>query len=455
VELMGHAKSVERFQGSIPARRRVWLVLTLSVFILVALLLRLHVAWERNHESPNELALRLVGDETDYDRLARELLQGSFFHWPGRVPVYPMFIAATYYALGESSPAKLLYVQACVGVMAVPLTYLLARRVLRRIPALAAAGVVAFDDLLVGHAWQMYAEILYTPLLLAALVVLLWAVQTSRPGHFVWAGASMALVTLCRPTTALIPLLLPLMLPRGWSLQQKTKASVVYGLAMMTVIAPWTYHNWRAYHRFLPLSVSVAALWQGSPEFYHLVQRNRGHLDIWANELNPERNGGHDPFTIDGDRYFTRRALQSIRAHPLAYIDYSLRKGAYFWFGNPAAEWGFLAFTWWYDWPTLRQTYPYSWLRLFNMVLARQLPLLALAALVYVGTRRRSQPLLPFVVVCAYFMLVHMLTWAEMRYSGPLHPLLAIFVMAAGTEIFGGRVRRRPSTGTTGGASSS
>jgi len=33
-------------------------------------------------------------------------------------------------------------------------------------------------------------------------------------------------------------------------------------------------------------------------------------------------------------------------------------------------------------------------------------------------------------------MLVHMITWSEMRYSEPLHPLLAIIVIAAGTEGF-------------------
>jgi hypothetical protein len=42
---------------------------------------------------------------------------------------------------------------------------------------------------------------------------------------------------------------------------------------MMAVIAPWTYHNGRTYHRFLPLTVSGGALYKGSPEFYHLTQR--------------------------------------------------------------------------------------------------------------------------------------------------------------------------------------
>ena len=83
---------------------------------------------------------------------AYALLHGSFFQSPVRVPVYPLFIAAIYSVLGERSPAKLLYVQAFVGVAAVPLTYLLARRLTGIIPALVAAGIVALDDSLIDHA---------------------------------------------------------------------------------------------------------------------------------------------------------------------------------------------------------------------------------------------------------------------------------------------------------------
>jgi hypothetical protein len=414
-----------------PASRRGWIVLAVSLLVYVALLLRLHAVGQRLHESATTPAFTLVGDESGYDRLASGLLQGSFFQWPGRPPVYPLFLAATYYALGECSPAKLLYVQACIGAATVPLTYLLARRLTGDIPAVVAAGVVGFDDALIFHTRQMYTEVLYTPLLLITLMALLWGLRTARLQPFAWAGASMAVLTLCRPTTMLLPLLLPLMLPSDWSRKRRAAAFLVYSLAMATVMAPWMYHNWNTYHRFLPVSVSVGALWQGSPEYYHLTQHGRRHLDIWANELNPTRNGGYDPFTIEGDEYFTRRAIQSIRAEPAVYVVYSLKKAAYLWFGNPAAEWAYLHL---FDWQTLRQWYPYSSLQLFNMLSARQLPLLAGVALGFLAIRGRLRPLVPFIVLFAYFMLIHMLTWSETRYSEPLHPLLAIILALAGQE---------------------
>jgi predicted membrane-bound mannosyltransferase len=407
---------------------RTWIALALSVLMLGALLLRLHAVWQRIPEAPEELALHLVGDESGYEEIAYALLQGVFFQSPVRVPVYPMFIAGVYSALGERSMDKLLYVQAFLGVVSIPLTYILARRFTGVIPALAAAGIVAIDDLLIDQARYMYAEIVYTPLLLLALLALLWALQEPRLSRFAVAGASMALVTLCRPTSALLPLVLPLLLPWGWDLKQKLGVCIAFGLAMAAVIAPWTYHNWRTFHRFLPLSISGGALWQGSPEFYHLRERQRNMQDIWANELNPQRNGGHDPHTIEGDRYFTQRGLQSIRAEPMLYAIYSLKKAGHLWVG-----WGYWEM---YDWHMRRSWFSYPPLKVLRILVARQLPVVALAALGFLAIRGRIRPLVPFIAIGAYFTLVHSITWAEMRYSEPLHSVLAIIVVTAASEGF-------------------
>jgi hypothetical protein len=408
-----------------------WIVLTLTLLVLVALGLRLEDAWQRNHQTPGEHSLSLVGDEPEYETLAYSLLEGSFFQRPVRVPVYPMFIAATYLILGERSPERLLYFQAIVGTAAVLLTFFLAKKVTGVVPALAAAGIVALDNSLIDHTGQIYAEILYTPLLLLSLLALLWALETPQPFRFACAGAGMAVVTLCRPTSALIPLLLPFMLPHAWNAKQKMKAFLVYGFAMSAIIAPWTCHNWREYGRFLPLSVSLGAMWQGSPEFYHLAQSGRNHLDIWDKELNPERNGGHDPTTIDGDRHFNRLGIRSIVAEPVAYVEYSLKKAIYLWFGNPAAELTYLDL---FDWEALRDWSSFSRPKLAGMLVAAQMPLVALGAILFLLLRGRLRPLLPFILVCGYFTLIHMITWSETRYSGPLHPLLAIIIVVAAGE---------------------
>jgi hypothetical protein len=414
---------------------RAWIALGLGVLMLGALLLRVHAVWQRVPEAPDEMALHLVGDESGYEGIAYALLQGVFFQSPVRVPVYPMFIAGVYSALGERSMAKLLYVQAFVGVLTIPLTYILARRFTGVIPALVAAGIVAVDDLLIDQARYIYAEIVYTPLLLVALLALLWALQAPRAWRFAVAGASMALITLCRPTSALFALVLPLLLPWGWHLKQKLSVCIAFGLAMTALIAPWTYHNWRTFDRFLPLSISGGALWQGSPAYYHLRERQRNMQDIWANELNPQRNGGHDPHTIEGDRYFTRLGLQSIKAEPMVYLIHSLKKAGYLWVG-----WEYWEM---YDWHMRRSWFSYPPLKVCRILVARQLPMIALVALIFLAVRGRTRPLLPFIALGAYFTLVHSITWAEMRYSEPLHPVLAIIVMTAAVEALALLKRRK------------
>jgi hypothetical protein len=135
------------------------------------------------------------------------------------------------------------------------------------------------------------------------------------------------------------------------------------------------------------------------------------------------------------------------------YVIYSLKKAAYLWLGNPAAEWGYIGL---YDWQTLRQWFPYSLPRLLNMFVARQLPIVALAALLFLAIRKQARPLLPFAIIGAYFTLVHMITWSELRYSEPLHPLLAIILVMAGQEVLtvtgrnktGGCKKQHESSGT-------
>jgi hypothetical protein len=90
-----------------------------------------------------------------------------------------------------------------------------------------------------------------------------------------------------------------------------------------------------------------------------------------------------------------------------------------------------------------RSWFSYPPLKVCRILVARQLPLVALAALVFLAVRGRIRPLLPFIAIGAYFTLVHSITWAEMRYSEPLHPVLAIIVVTAASEGFDVFKRRK------------
>ncbi|MCB9151138.1 MAG: hypothetical protein H6641_20460 [Caldilineaceae bacterium] len=110
----------------------------LVVLTLLGLAVRLWAAWDTNQHLPDTSA-RLAGDEAGYDYLATALLQGEFFQWPGRTPIYPLFLAASYWAFGHSY-AIVLYIQAVAGATAIPFTYI--TRLLLPIGALMAVVIL-------------------------------------------------------------------------------------------------------------------------------------------------------------------------------------------------------------------------------------------------------------------------------------------------------------------------
>jgi hypothetical protein len=395
------------------------------ILTLLGLVLRLGAAWDANQHFP-EPSAPLLGGKLGTDALADPMPQSTLLQWPGRMPGYPLFLAACDRVFGGSDRA-VRYVQAFAGATVIPLTWLLARRFTGEKAALMAGALIALHPALILHVTDLHGENLYTPLLLLALVSLLWALEEPLPQRLGVAGAPLALANLCHPTAVLFPALLPLFLPRIWSRKRKAILCAAFAGATVAFVALWTYHNYRTYHAFLPLQVSPASLWQGSPEFLHFMESRVPMSQIRYEQLNPVRNGGFDPFTVEGGRYFTARALDSIVAEPGAYVIYSILKLAFFWIGHPAIDWPEYAVF------SVAAIRPYlSTLRIVGLFAATLLPLAALAVLtvrfVVDGHLRYLAPLL---IVCGYFTLLYAVTYPEVRFSEPLHPILATLVVAA------------------------
>jgi hypothetical protein len=229
----------------------------------------------------------------------------------------------------------------------------------------------------------------------------------------------------------LLPALVPLLMPRQWLFKRKIALFLAYLGAIIIITAPWTYHNYRTHKTFLIYSVSTALLWQGSPEFYHLAYEQlpkRNLVQIWDEELNPARNGGHDPFTIEGDRYFTKRAIASILREPAVYLWYCLQKAVFFWLGNPISDWPYHAM---FNVEAMRPFF--SPQRIVGILWSRNLPVFAALGLIVL--RHRWREFLPLLLVCAYFTLIHSLTFTEVRHSEPLHPILAVVIATAAGEL--------------------
>lgn len=406
------------------ADRRTTLII-LAAVTFTGLVFRLWTAatTSRLHEIPPHI----IGDEKGYNALAQALIEGSFFQTPETTPVYPSFLAASLLIFNHSYPA-ILYVQAFIGAAAIPLTYRLARHFTSRRASVLGAALIAFDPILISHVGILYTEALYTFLLLLTILCLWWALNAPAIGRYVSLGVLFAVTTLCRSGTALLPVILPFLMPGHWKIERRALLCLACGATILAIIAPWSYHNYVTYRTFLPLAVSRTVLWHGSPEFYHLMQNKpNAILAVWEEELNPARNGGHEPYTVEGDRSFFSRALQSIRREPDVYALYSLKKPLYFWIGHPAA-----AYEWPFDYVALR-TY-YSPLQTV-MIVSVRLGVVMFAIISLVALRHRLHELAPLLAVCGYFMLLHTVTLPMARFSEPLHPIIAILIGTAVAQL--------------------
>ncbi|MBZ0294351.1 MAG: glycosyltransferase family 39 protein [Anaerolineae bacterium] len=401
----------------------------LFLCILLGMFLRLQVVnqWNSTHPDTPD---RLIGDEPGYDNLARELLAGYGFTWPGRVPLYPAWLAVVYWA-GHGSYNFAAYAQALLGVLTIPLTYALGRRLLGGLAGLLAAFFTAISYLLIYQSFRILSENLYIPLLLLVMITLWDAWQRPVRRRLILAGVVLGVSNLVRPTLLFFPLAFILVVWLMAGYRPARRWGAIYLVSAVLVITPWIVHNYARYHAIFPLQTSNAILWQGSPEYYHLIKdEGYTYMQVWEDVLYGPGWQAHDPTSIDGDRYWTQRAVDSILSEPLTYIRYTAEKLVTFWVGDPNADWNN---TYIFNYQALLDAgYPPYEAQQFMIALT--LPIVALAAGFVLW--RQWRVLLPMYALLAYFTLLHAATHAEARLSHPLQSFLLILIAGALVRIF-------------------
>ena len=307
--------------------------------------------------------------------------------------------------------------------MAVPLTFRLARYFTDVPSSVIAAGLVAFHPVLIRQAENIYTEAFYTPLLALIVLTIIWATRSPQIHRFLATGALLGILNLTRPTGIFLPALLPLIVPHAWSWRRRVGLSGVAVVAMLVIIAPWTYHNYQVHHTFLLFSVTSYALWQASSEYYHLMESGYNFWGVLYSHIFPVYYEGYDPYTIEGSRYFNERAFISIQSEPFVFLWFAVQKLLFFWIGHLMYPW---------DWPfnlaAVQNHWKTEW-RIIGFYASRVYPIVTLLALLAMPQSfRHFRSLL---IICVYFTVFHALTNAETRYSEPLHPLLAIIIATA------------------------
>ena len=309
--------SLKRF---LPARDGVVLLA-----LLLALALRL-LLWSGPLHQP-------ANDETEYIAVARDLLAGrgwqfyDHYHWL-RAPLYPLWLAGSLWlAGGDLHRAALPNI--LLSTATVWLNYRLALALAGRRAARVAALITAVLWTLVTFASLYMGETLFTFCFTAGLLCLMPGADDERratgdwrltTGRIVLAGLFFGLATLTRsalmlflPVVALWLLVQMMTDDRrptlrqaqdrpsnmrrfSWSLVSgRWSGALVFLLALVFIIAPWTARNYRAYGRFIAVETGLS-------------------YNLWA--FNEPRESGNTIF----------RTLENI-PNPAERSDYATAKG--------------------------------------------------------------------------------------------------------------------------------
>jgi 4-amino-4-deoxy-L-arabinose transferase-like glycosyltransferase len=246
-----------------PARRgKIAILAVLAVVTIAGLGLRVGYAVDQPAAQPP--------DAGAYARIAESLYRDGSFdaRRPGvstevqpagsYAPGLPLFVAGLYELSGGAHLTFALVVLALLGAGAIPLTFLLGRRMAGPIAGLIGATVLAVYPALLDYQGLLLTEPAAAFLLSAALVAFLYAVERPSPWKWLGGGALLGALALVRPEYLAAAVLLPL----AWLVREALRGRLRHSAALAgvsllgtaLVLAPWTIRNAIVLDRAVPVS---------------------------------------------------------------------------------------------------------------------------------------------------------------------------------------------------------
>jgi hypothetical protein len=395
----------------------------------------------------------LMTDQRSYHALGARLLEGHGYSFdrswypftPPETPtahwsfLYPLFVAAVY-ALFGVHPLAVRLVQAVLGGVLLPwMVYRLARTVFRPpspSPGFRERGRGGWggggEGLLTAALAALYAYfILYAATLMTEtffIVALLWSLEVGlrlgahlrEASRVPWSlalqlGLSLGIAALLRQS--ILPWVPVLFLWLLWQARQGKRwgaavgSLALTGLVLAACILPWTYRNYRVYGQVLFLNSNAGYAMYSAQHPMH----GNSFQEFAAAPL-PEGWWGRPEPVLDRD--LMRLGIQFILDDPIRYLLLSLsRARAFFEF-----------------WPTPDTVPLHNIGRTMSFGLFLPFMLYGL----YLGVRGsgfgiRDSLLFLF---AAFYTVLHLLTWAMVRYRLPVDAMLLPFAALALRDLY-------------------
>ena len=421
----------------------------LSAIILLSVLLRVGVAVYLGDAI--EETRGGTSDQISYDALAQRVIEGHGFSfavasWPYARPneptafwsyLYTLYLAAVY-ALAGHHPLVARLIQAIIAGLLMPwLTYRIGERAFGRQIGLLAAAIVAIYLYLVHYAASLMTETFY-------IIGILWIVDlTMRMAERsritfrqqLWLGgqlgAALAVTLLLRQVVVVFyPLLAIWLLWVAWRRSQLRDAMqplIVAAVMTIAIIAPFIIRNYHVFGQFaMPnTNAGFAFFWANHPIYGTRFEATLSPAHgVSYQELIPLELRDLNEAALD--RALLARGLAFVADDPSRYLLLSLsRIPVYFQF-----------------WPTSDSTLLSNISRVLSFGLF--LPFMLYGFVLAITHLRQSSPLplgdngsspsglrpvyvMLFLLFIASYTMIHLVSWANVRYRLPVDAFLILF----------------------------
>jgi 4-amino-4-deoxy-L-arabinose transferase-like glycosyltransferase len=379
--------------------------------------------------------VRPIGDERYYANVASNIADGEghtirsmkAFRPPGQPFVLSRVVRAeTAGAPRDTNLKRYLYLQVFLGTLLVPLTALFAWWVFEPRTGLVAAFITAIYPSLVAFSHFLWSEILFSVLLMTALLCVVVAKRNRGWLPVLLAGSAFGAAALTREVAVPVAGIVAL----WWLLTAKPsrrRLVVARGalmiVIMMAVVTPWTIRNYRLFDRLVPVStVGWFAIREGNtfsqekwilPDLRLLQSFRREYFAIpdelerrdFARKEAIELIRKEQPWWLFKKMVRTTTILSS----PDSYVFKKVSRGAY---GEVSIGW-------------------------FRLVLlltvGAYLVVVAGAGIGVLGAEGNGRRLLPILVIAVVFG-IHLLANSSTRFRVPWMPLLIVYSSFAMTR---------------------
>jgi hypothetical protein len=374
-----------------------------------------------------------TADQLSYHTLALQVLGNKGFTfpvgwWPLTQPGAPTahwsylytFYLITVYAIFGPNPVIARLIQAVlVGVLQPWLVFLLGKRAFNPTVGLGAAAITAYYPYFIYYSATLMTEPFYITSILAGLYIAIVTIDGLAAGHpqpqrIILDGAALGLVlatgVLLRQIYLLIlpVLFLWMFLKARWRVLPPLLISIVI---ITAAILPFTVFNYLRFDRFVLLNTNAgyAFFWGNHPVYgshFISILPAAQYLEMIPSEL---RNLDE----AELDQALLKLAIGYILEDPVRYIQLSIsRIPAYFFF-----------------WPTKESGLISNFTRVFSF--GAFMPFM-LGGLLLIFKRHKwkeivDSPISLLLVFITVYTLIHLLTWALIRYRLPVDAVLVLF----------------------------